>query len=577
MLVYGHRSFPLAPARFLAAFAGRLNRLATVPAHDDLVALLVDVGETESAVADALQPELDADLPALEPWRAALGAAAAAVCASWSSNRTALGAALDELRSHVAVLRGTLQPAVVRARVAEGFAQYALFPEQYIVAAHRFAAEARPTSVVCVGLRSIGPALAAIVAATLRQSGIAATVRSVRPRGDAWDRRLALAPSLRHALADCRGAHFAIVDEGPGISGSSFASAADGLMALGVPPERIVLFPSWEAPAESLRSSRGRAAWTRHRRFAASFEETWLPQLGGGRALDDVSAGRWRALTPPGAEGTPPVQPQHERRKYVVRGDGSHGAPPSAVLKFAGLGRHGDAKRVRAEALAAAGFGPEPSAMRRGFLERPWMPGRMLDTLDGVAAASRVAEYLAFVRAAFATGQTAQVSDLAEMVRHNVAEDAQRAGGADTPAAVAAITPPASAFDAPEIAVDGRMLPQEWIESNGRLWKIDALDHHADDFLPGCRDIAWDVAGVLVEGDFDRAGRDLIVGEYTRRSGDRGIIDRLPFYTTAYAAYRLGYVTLAADLLGDTADGRAFRRAASRYRRSLAGRAARRG
>ena len=49
------------------------------------------------------------------------------------------------------------------------------------------------------------------------------------------------------------------------------------------------------------------------------------------------------------------------------------------------------------------------------------------------------------------------------------------------------------------VAVDGRHHPHDWIDAGQQVMKVDALDHHADDFLPGCRDIAWDIAGACVE------------------------------------------------------------------------------
>ena len=49
------------------------------------------------------------------------------------------------------------------------------------------------------------------------------------------------------------------------------------------------------------------------------------------------------------------------------------------------------------------------------------------------------------------------------------------------------------------VAIDGRMLPHEWLETRMAIVKADALDHHDDHFFPGCQDIAWDIAGASVE------------------------------------------------------------------------------
>src|SRR5205823_6339501 len=97
------------------------------------------------------------------------------------------------------------QPAssTVTAKTAEGFAYYALYPEQYIVAAQRLAMQA-PACVLCVGLRSVGSILAHVVAATLRRHGIRAATRSVRPRGHPFDRRLHATAALRESMCAIR-------------------------------------------------------------------------------------------------------------------------------------------------------------------------------------------------------------------------------------------------------------------------------------------------------------------------------------------------------------------------------------
>lgn len=208
---------------------------------------------------------------------------------------------------------------------------------------------------------------------------------------------------------------------------------------------------------------------------------------------------------------------------------------------------------------------PPTRGLSHGFLEQDWVDGHACPTLRGRATADRIARYLAFLRQSCATSRAARADDLIEMMWHNLAE-VKLPGGAP----LERLTACANRFDEPEVAVDGRLLPQEWIAAHGTLLKVDALDHHADDFLPGCRDVAWDVAGALVEADFDRADREHLVCTYAECSGDRTIADRLPFYLAAYSAYRLGYVSLAAHTLGDTPDGWRFRRAARRYRRWIA-------
>ena len=118
-----------------------------------------------------------------------------------------------------------------------------------------------------------------------------------------------------------------------------------------------------------------------------------------------------------------------------------------------------------------------------------------------------------------------------------------------------------------QVQIDGRMLPQEWIGS----LKTDALDHHDDHFFPGCQDIAWDIAGAAIEFGFDAR---LLAEKYLQLVPDPTLKQRLPFYRTAYLAYRIGYADMAAESLRDTADGRRFRNLRNRYTLALTNSAA---
>jgi hypothetical protein len=568
MLVYGHRTVSLNVSAFLRQFDSRLARLPAAPDHDAVIDLLVDWGEAESAVADFFLPERDDEVEELATWRTISDAVAEAACASWEQDAAARAEALARARTPLARLLTTTAAGDVRSKSAEGFSHYGLYPEQYMEAARRFARECRPAAVLCVGLRSVGSILAHVVAATLRRHGVPAATRSVRPRGHPFDRRLELTERLRTLLSDVGPRHVAVVDEGPGLSGSSFAAATNLFVAAGVRPERIVMFPSWQPAADNLRSPAARDAWTRHLSVAATFEDVCLVNgrlFGTTLVTADLSGGQWRERCFASADEWPAVQPQHERRKYLIGGG-------DAIRRFAGLGRRGAAIHDRAATLAGAGFVPDAVALTHGFLEQRWIPATPLTTATAASrpVLDRFAEYLAFVRWRFATGDADSVDEIHEMATVNASEGV----GPWTTAPIDGLAADAREFSEPRVAVDGRMLPHEWIASGDRLVKTDALDHHDDDFWPGCRDIAWDVAGASVECELGPDASRYLVAAYERKSGDRTIAERLPFYETAYLAYRLAYTTLAAETLGESADGRAFTRLRQRYRRSLDGRLA---
>jgi hypothetical protein len=117
----------------------------------------------------------------------------------------------------------------------------------------------------------------------------------------------------------------------------------------------------------------------------------------------------------------------------------------------------------------------------------------------------------------------------------------------------------------PAIAGDGRMLPQEWLRTADGVLKCDGTDHHDDHFWPGPQDLAWDLSGATVEFGLGPAARERLLSDVVARSGDRGLREVLPFYETAYLAWRLGYTSLAAETLGAGDDGRRMARDRDRY------------
>jgi hypothetical protein len=440
----------------------------------------IEMGELHAGIADALCPDCDRDI------------------------------------------RNAALPPEIEVSVPEGFAYYALDPELYRIAARRFVEDVHPQSVAVIGIRSIGTTLGAIVEAEFRSLGLTTRFATVRPRGHPFHRTVCVDYDLAHPWLGWSG-HFAIVDEGPGLSGSSFASVAEFLGTLGIRDDRIVFLPGWNADGSTFNSEDARRRWQRHRRYTAGFEELNLFN-----DAVDLSAGKWRDL-----RGVwPPVQALHERRKYL-RGN--------RLYKFAGYGRYGREKLERAARLA--GFVPPALGLEEGFLVTQWVDGRAVRVTRPFI--EHMAKYLAHIAREFATGEPAGTATLARMIEVNTG----RLWTGPIPESRA-------------VALDARMFPHEWLETAGGYVKTDALDHYDDHFFPGPQDIAWDLAGCAVEFG---AGPEL-VESYTRESGDRGAAARLPFYRAAYLAFRLGYCDMAAQAL-DPADPDAerFRNARERY------------
>jgi hypothetical protein len=110
----------------------------------------------------------------------------------------------------------------------------------------------------------------------------------------------------------------------------------------------------------------------------------------------------------------------------------------------------------------------------------------------------------------------------------------------------------------------------EWLRLPDRLLKTDALDHHQAHDLIGCQDIAWDVAGAVIEFELDAGEADGLTHATEHASGRHVDPELLQFYCICYLAFRLGQASLAADICGSgVAEQTRLRRAAERYAAKL--------
>ena len=570
MLVYGDAPRREAPAAKLAALQRALRRLASLPPglerHAALAAAFLEAGELAQGLADARFEVVGQDSPSAQD-EAAMGLVmrlAAALRQSWDSGFRSL----PSLELPVTLL-GPLPESIAPKR-AEGFAFYALYPEAYLAAA---AASGLGPQTRVIGLRSIGLPLAALVATQLG----AAPPLTLRPVGHPFQRELALSPDLASALDRPAPAH-AIVDEGPGLSGSSFGAVADRLEAAGVARAGIHLFPSHAGAPGHAASPAHRARWPLLARHVVDFDslalhsprpahrlERWVADLTGTATepLRDLSGGAWRGLRYADGSTLPPTSPWQERRKFLLRGERG-----GWLLKFAGLGEAGQRKAAMARALAAGGFTPPFAGLRHGFLVEAWRDSAL--GLDQVALApgalvERVAGYLGFRARHFPGGDGASVETLWEMACHNTAEGL----GEDWARRLARRPPPPGlSRRIRNCAIDGRMQPWEWLVQPGEpLLKADALDHHATHDLVGCQDIAWDIVGATVELGLE-AGPLVAALERQAPGGiDPGLI---AFYRPCYLAFQLGAATMAAESNAhDPAEAARLRQAAAAYARAL--------
>ena len=505
-----------------------LSDFASQFARDELIDALLRAGELECAVAD--QEGCHSQARALSRVTDALAQALV------HGSRPRLEAAA------LCALERDSIPDALTVSTPEGFCYYALHPLDYVDLLNEYQFDIGAAAVI--GIRSIGTTLSAIVRAWFEAKRIPADRITVRPTGHPFDRGLNLHANQRSWITGQlqRDSQFFIVDEGPGLSGSSFLSVAEALVQAGVSSEQIVLLPSSTPNFSNLLAQNAATRWSRFRTLALKPTRR-IPE----DAAEFVGGGEWRKQVFDSESEWPAVWSWTERQKYLSQ-------DRQRIFRFDGHGPYGKEVRKRTEALAAHGWGPEVSSCGEGFSVSPWIKGSKLRSADQKLTL-QLARYCAFRAEHFCCNSASHV-DLEHMAQINLARGVGVNRRIDLP------------VERPVIS-DSRMMPYEWIvSSDDRLLKFDAASHGDDHFYPGPCDIAWDIAGAVLEWKLHEEAMELLINEYVQISGDR-IAHRLPSYLIAYSIFRLGFSTSARQANSSAAEVRLFERDSVFYRNRL--------
>ncbi len=514
-------------------------RALSSPTRDALVDALLRAGELEVALADAGIPDARALARITDRVAAALVG----------------GSGGHPFQNLAASLATAAIPATLEISTAEGFAYYALHPLDFVDLVERVAGTSGSGDAAVIGIRSIGAPLSAVATAALARRGRRGARITVRPTGHPFDRCVQFTPEQLRWIGERRARHaeFYVVDEGPGISGSSFLSVGDALLQAGVERRCITFLCSRLPNPDTLTAPNGAARW-RSFRAEAVRPTTHVPE----DAKLYCGGGYWRSLVFADAAQWPASWTQMERLKFLS-------TDRRRLYKFSGLGRFGKAVDERAQRAAEAGFAPPLEAQISGFAQFRWLEGRSARPEDlNAAALERIAAYCAWRGHECRT--TAPASRLAEMVRFNVGEEF----GMQLESELAALN------DAQPVLTDSRMQPYEWLVTAGALLKTDNATHGDDHFFPGPTDIAWDLAGAMVEWNMPAAAADYLLDRYRRRSGDDPRA-RIAAYLLAYTVFRMGYCAMAAFAMRGSPEHDRLRAAWQHYRRLAEAQLPRRG
>ena len=525
MLVFRENRVSVSAHLLVQTLAERLRVVGSD--RDALLDVLLRAGELECALADAGSPT--------------------AVCLALVTDTFAAaivnGDALDSGRL-AGILAGCDVSSEVKVSPPEGFSYYALHPMQYA----DLAAKVPLTSsyAVVIGIRNIGTTLSAVVVGALARRGAHAERITVRPTGHPFHRVTNFTPDQISWIERHRESDFFIVDEGPGLSGSSFLSVGEALVRAGVQREQICFLCSHSPQPESLCSHNAAARWSSFRSYAVENNSHIPPE-----PAVELSGAAWREHVFSDRHAWPGVWTQMERVKFLSD-------DRKRLVKFEGFGRFGAEVLERNRAIARAGFGTEAVEFHEGFATYPWISGRHgRYTRLSESLLSRLADYCAFRAREFP--QCSSNASLGDMLRCNVSEEF----GTEAEIDESLLEP-----NFP-IVVDGHMHPHEWLQSEKGVWlKVDGGSHGDDHFYPGPTDIAWDLAGTIVEWQLDRYATEYFLARYRAQSGENPA-SRLPAFLLAYAAFRMGYCKMAAGSVCDPDERQRLIRDYRRYRAVL--------
>lgn len=469
---------------------------------------------------------------------------------------------LNELK---ALLEAVSLPNTLSVSTPEGFAYYNLHPLAFADVLQKVAPF--PQRIAVIGIRSIGTTLSSICSAATRRRGVQAERITVRPTGHPYDRRTEFSPQQlefvrREIFA---GAGFLIVDEGPGLSGSSLLSVGEALVRSGVASAKIIFLCSYEPNVEALCAPGGPRRWREFRSIAAAPSAQIRKPV---EAQIWIGGGEWRGhLLSQGlvsqASCWPASWMSFERAKYL---SGSAVIATSAAsdcrfFKFLGLGHYGEQVFEREERVAAAGFAPPPRMESDGYVSYPLISGRPMgaeELTESVLA--RMAAYCAFRQQNFsarlshiepAHAGPSHLDSLQQMAEHNLKE-------------LRFEIPVKLTMEHPVLA-DAHMQPHEWLlTSSGQVLKTDSGGHGDDHFFPGITDIAWDLAGAIIEWKMEAEQAATFLEMYRRASRDNAA-PRIAEFIKAYAVFRCAYCMMAAKAVQDTEEQWRLHQAAANY------------
>lgn len=445
-----------------------------------------------------------------------------------------------------------------RMRLPEAFRAQDMAHHDVITLIDRFcnsdkAAAARESGLVLMGLRTAGAYFAALMAEYLKQQGYPdVSWFSIRPKNGVtkWE-------GERLAEAARAGRELLVVDDYPS-TGRTFRLTFEILRTFGVRPEQTsILAPTHPAQLK----------WVERAKIEAPVRVFTFPtsELYKVATMDPAkveklcreyfgSENNPRVLSDPAVDALNDKLAQHskaghhvrEKRVFAVELQRAGGAASTRKLFFKSAGWGWLGYHAYIAGTRMSGFVPEVVGLRDGLVLMEWVGG-------GVPLGAEADESIARHLGRYVAARTRRLA---------VAGDCRwesrtyRWAGSDEIVSILrkAYGPYVNRLKVPALRnqlqrvitsvptfVDGRMRPEEWLQTSGGILKVD-FEHH--NFGGGELDIvdpAWDLAAAIHEFRLSRDAERELLRTYAADSGDTTVENRLLIYKILYGTTATQY------------------------------------
>jgi hypothetical protein len=534
--------------------------------HSQIVNLFIEIGEIETGLSDSYCKHKDTFTPLLFKCRKLSVEAAGLVTESWGNGDTKSEEKVSTILKLISDIGESDLPQTISLIAPEGFCYYGLYPECFIEAARQFYFDYQPDKVTVIGLRSIGTPLSALVHQNLEDKKCDCFSFTLRPRGNPFDRYVEIDENLNVIIKKRSKGYFVIVDEGPGLSGSSICGTIQMLKRFKISDYQIIIFPGWLPDSQKFISAQARELWGNYKKYVINFEDIWLKSNRLGmflkkKIIADLSSGNWKHVLNKNQSASVAVYPNHERRKYLLE---DH-AKNKYISKFIGLGKYGNLLLERANYLGNSNKIALVKDYYNGFLVYDFQDGTIPEKLNEQFIKFTI-DYFCLINTI--PGQlTVSFDQIKEMIIVNLSESFS----SDIVVNCRAVNSISETeYENEVVKIDGHVMPHEWIQKNdGTYSKSDCLEHHCDQFIHGCQNIAWDIAAFCIEFNMSQDLTESYVNMFIEKTGNKLMKKVLPFYRLAYLAFRIGFVTMGMNALKGTDNGLLFSRELDRYKKAV--------